>query len=149
MSNIKKIIGVSTLFLLVLGVGLFVFSKNKVSAQELPQNTNQPAGATQNQSFNYVAQPGDSYSLMARKAIQTYGIINKVNLSEAQIIFAETNITKLAGSPMLNIGQKVEIKQDLVKQWVDKAKELTKDQQAEWNVYAQHANFNTNHVGQP
>jgi hypothetical protein len=85
---------------------------------------------------------------MARKAVQTYGLENNVNLSEAQIIFAETNITRDAESPELNVGQKVEISSEKVKNWVDKAKELTEKQQAVWDQYTSGVNFNTNNVGQ-
>lgn len=148
MSNIKKIISASTLFALVIVAGFVIVGRGSVYAQELVQENNQQTNNNQSQSFNYVAQPGDSFSLMARKAIQTYGINNKVNLSEAQIIFAETNITQTAGSPVLAQGQKVEINETTVKDWVEKAKSLTAEQQAAWDVYAKQANFNTNKVGQ-
>lgn len=99
--------------------------------------------------FAYIAQPGDSYSLMARKAIQSYGIVNKVNLSQAQIIFAETMLTQEASSPSILIGQKVVIKQSTVKNWVEKAQKLSDKEKAAWNVYAQGADFNTDNVGEP
>ena len=121
---------------------------SKVVAQENQSQSNNEQQATQSQSYNYVAQSGDSYTLMARKAVQTYGIINNVNLSEAQIIFAETNITRDAESPELNVGQKVEISSEKVKSWVDKAKELTENQQSAWDQYTSGVNFNTNNVGQ-
>ncbi len=149
MSTIKKLIGASLILSLILVAGVVVLGKGTASAQELVQeNNNQQDESSQSQTFNYTAQPGDSYSLMARKAIQTYGINNKVNLSEAQIIFAETNLTQAAGSPVLLQGQKVEIKEDVVKEWVNKAKDLNAEQQAAWNVYVAHANFNTDKVGQ-
>jgi len=99
-------------------------------------------------SFDYVAQPGDSYSLMARKAVQTYGVINNVNLSGAQIIFVETNLTLAAGSPVLNLGQQVSIDGNLIAEWIEKARELSEGQQAGWQVYANVANFNTDNVGE-
>jgi len=153
-----KIIGKLTTVFVLLGLfGLaFILRPNTVNAQtqQSPQQSNQEQSNNQNSTqsqpivYQYVAQPGDSYSLMARKAIQTYGITAKVNLSEAQIIYAETNLTQDAGSPVLLKGQKVEIKEDAVKNWVEKAQKLSKAQQAAWNVYAQNANFNTNAVGQ-
>lgn len=150
MKNIKLIgAGLFTVSVMVLGL-LFVV-KGTANAQEMIQSTDQAQSSqTQQQGsvYSYVAQPGDSYSLMARKAIQTIGITNKVNLSEAQIIFAETHLTQDAGSPVLVKGQKVEIKEDAVKNWVNKAKDLSAQQQSAWNVYAQNANFNTNKVGQ-
>lgn len=101
------------------------------------------------QSYNYVAQPSDTYSQMARKAIQTYGIVNQVDLSQAQIIAAETNLTIEAGSPYLIVGQKVQINKEDVKNQVDAAKKLTDAQQADWAMYAVGVNFNTDAVGQP
>ena len=98
--------------------------------------------------YSYTAQPDDSYTKMARKAVQTYGLTAKVNLTPAGIVFAETNLTRQAGSPELNQGQKIEIKQSDVKSWVDKAKGLTEDQQAAWNYYVPFVDFNTNKVGE-
>jgi hypothetical protein len=98
--------------------------------------------------YTYTAQPGDSYTKMARKAVQTYGITEKVNLTQAGIVFAETNLTQQAGSPEINEGQKVEIKQSDVKTWVDKAKDLSDAQQAAWNQYVPFVNFDTSKVGE-
>ena len=98
--------------------------------------------------YTYVAQPGDSYTLMARKAIQTYGIKNKSKLSRAKIIAAETWLTQAAGSPALNLAEKVQIKESSVKDTVDKALKITAAEEAAWAVYVSGANFNTNAVGQ-
>lgn len=98
--------------------------------------------------YVYTAQKGDSYTQMARKAIQTYGINNKVNLAGSQIVFAETKLTQAAGSLHLEQGQKVTIKQSDVKNWVEQAQKLSDAQKAAWNYYVQFVNFNTNNVGQ-
>ena len=119
-------------------------------AEESAESTEESAEeATTAVKFDYVAQPNDSYSLMARKAVQTYGINNSVNLSGAQIIFVETNLTLVAGSPVLSLGQQVSIDGKLVSEWVTKAQALTEKQQALWQLYANSANFNTDTVGQP
>lgn len=153
MKNIK-LISIGSLITALFVISVLVFAKGSANAQALVNtDENKPPESSQSSNqaptaYTYVAQPGDSYTLMARKAIQTYGITNKVNLSQAQIIFAETNLTKEAGSPTLLLGQKVEINQDTVKNWVNKAKDLSAEQQSAWNVYAKNANFNTNKVGQ-
>ena len=98
--------------------------------------------------YSYVAQSGDSYTKMARKAVQTYGLKNKIKLSPAGIIFAETNLTRAADSPELNLGQKVEIKESTIHEWVDKAQDLTDAQEVAWNYYVQFVNFDTNNVGE-
>jgi LysM repeat protein len=71
------------------------------TTEETEEENSEEATADEG-TFDYVAQSGDSYSLIARKAVQTYGVINSVNLSGAQIIFVETNLTLAAGSPVLN-----------------------------------------------
>lgn len=98
--------------------------------------------------YEYVAQPGDSYTKMARKAVQTYGKKYEVKLSGAQIVFAETNLTIAAGSPELLIGQEVTVSEADILNWIEKAKELTDDQKAAWEVYAVNVDFNTDDIGQ-
>lgn len=112
------------------------------------QNDGQPAGQNDGAVYRYVAQPGDSYTLMARKAVQTYGKKYEVALSPAGIIYAETNMTLEAGSPELAAAQQVEISEQTVKQWAEKARKLSGAQEAAWGYYAQFADFNTDSVGQ-
>lgn len=99
-------------------------------------------------SYDYVAQPGDSYSVLARKAVQTYGFEEKVNLSQAQIVAAETNLTLAANSPLLIQGQKVSISKATVQEWVEKAEALTAVQQALWQPYTVGVNFDTSNNGE-
>ena len=152
MSQYKNIVCARFVLAMFLVVGGIVFWRGSASAQELVQDQKSTSTAESKDKaevYSYVAQPGDSYSLIARKAVQTYGLINKVKLSEAQIIFAETNITQSAGSPRLMQGEKVDIKVDTISTWAKKAEALNEKQQAAWNVYAKRANFNTDKVGQP
>ena len=106
------------------------------------------AAASKEKTYVYKAQPGDSYTQMARKAIQTYGIVNKVKLSGAQIIFAETNITKEAGWPDLNEGQEVNISRSTVKTWVKNAKNIDDTEKLAWNYYVQLVDFDTRNIGE-
>lgn len=98
--------------------------------------------------YKYVAQPGDSYSQMARKAIQTYGINEKVKLTLAQIVYAETKLTEAAGSPYLAVGQVVELKHADVKSWADSAQKLSAADANAWQTYVAYIDFNTNAVGE-
>jgi cytoskeletal protein RodZ len=107
-------------------------TEEESSESDITEETTEESATTSN--FDYVAQPGDSYSLMARKAVQ--------------IIFVETNLTLAAGSPVLNLGQQVSIDGNLVSEWIEKAQALTEEQQAEWQPYVDRANFNTNSVGE-
>lgn len=145
---------VSGIYSLSLFAGLAVMTPQVVHAHEgeehvevaqvAPKATTKPTEVT----YKYVAQSGDSYTLMARKAIQTYGIKNKVKLSRAKIIAAETWMTQEAASPYLNLSQGVELKEASVKSYVEKAQKLTADQEAAWGAYVSGANFNTSAVGQ-
>jgi len=110
--------------------------------------TSNSSSTTKEKTYTYVAQPNDTYSQMARKAIQTYGINNKVKLSQAEIIAAETSVTIAAGSPELVIGQTVVIKESAVKDAVTNAQKLTPAQESAWNVYVAGVNFDTSGVGQ-
>lgn len=112
-----------------------------------PQLVTPTAKTTPVTNYLYTAKADDSYSVLARKAIQTYGLENKVNLSGAQIIFAETNLTKIAGSPLLNKGQKLEIIKDNVKSWIEKAQKLTDSQKQAWNYYVKFVDFDTRDNG--
>lgn len=126
----------------------------RVSAHEGEDHTEvaQNEGANEERlataTYTYTAQPGDSFAAMARKAVQTYGIINKVNLSQAQIIFAETNLTIAANSPELNEGQSVAIDESAVKSWVERAEKLSNAQKAAWEAYTVGVDFNTDNVGE-
>lgn len=98
--------------------------------------------------YKYIAQPGDSYTLIARKAVQTYGLKEEVSLSRAQIIYAETHITQEVGSPLLKVSEAVSISETAVRQWVDRALELSETEESAWAVFAVSANLNTDSVGE-
>ncbi len=117
------------------------------SAQEgeVGEQVGQPEEAAD---YTYTAQVGDTYTQLARKAIQTYGIDNNVNLTQAGIVFAETNLTQEAGAGELAVEQEVTIEGDLVKKWVEAAGELSEAEQKAWDVYVPFVDFNTDNVGQ-
>lgn len=112
------------------------------------QSQEQPADTTSEVTYEYTAQPGDSYTKMARKAVQTYGLVKQVNLSQAAIIYAESTLTKAAGSPALSLGDAVSMKESDVAAVVEQAKNLTESQTAAWAVYVPYVNFNTDNVGE-
>lgn len=154
MNTIKRALRFS-LFVASLTVGLSLFggaanaTENKAAETKKTNNTAQKQPAkSEAVVYSYVAQPGDSYSEMARKAVQTYGLKYKKNTTEAGIVFAETNLTQQAGSPYLNEGQKVEFTESKVKEWFEKSQKLTPAQVQAWNAYVSDVNFTTNNIGQ-
>lgn len=116
--------------------------------KEEKQDDKKDEGRSADTTYKYVAQPGDSYSKIARKAVQTYGLKHEVKLSGAQIVYAETNLTLAAGSPVLAEGQAVSVSEADVESWVKKAQDLNDTQTKAWNYYVQFVNFNTNSVGE-
>lgn len=134
---------VSMMFVIAAALA-FGFTNRAFAHEQKTEERSAQAGIT----YSYTAQPSDSYSKVARKAVQTYGLKEKINLSQAGIIYAETNLALAAGSPALNVGQKVEIKESAIHEWVDKASKLTEAQTAAWNYYVQFVDFNTNNVGE-
>ena len=98
--------------------------------------------------YNYTAQPGDSYTVLARKAVQAYAKSEKQKLSSAQIIAAETRLTVDAGSIELNEGQTLAIDKAAVKAAVDAAKKLGATELAAWEVYVPYVDFDTSKAGQ-
>ena len=119
-----------------------------VAAAQEAEVGSQVGQEEQASNYTYTAQPGDTYTQIARKAIQTYGIDNNVNLTPAEIVFAETSLTQEVSGGELEVGQEVTINSDLVKKWTDAAGKLSKAEQAAWNAYVPFVDFNTNAVGQ-
>ena len=156
--NIKTIFAVPAIVLVGVVAAVFVaitVQTATASAQTKPDTTkNQKSNnddkkaASKDVTYKYVAQSGDSYSKIARKAVQTYGLKYKVNLSVSRIIYAETHLTQEAGSPLLNLGQEVTVSESTVKGWVEKAQKLSNDEAAKWDVYVSNVNFNTDNVGE-
>ncbi len=129
--------------------GLMAMMPATVRAHDDTEKTAKTSSAASKEIvYNYVAQTGDSYSKIARKAIQTYGIRNKVKMSHAKIIAAETWLTQEAGSPSIQAGQKIHVHEKEVKVVVDKAVKLSAAKEKAWAAYTAGVNFNTNAVGQ-
>lgn len=137
-----------------LSISIFaVFVAYPVGASSVSSNINYGSQkivkvASKEKVYSYIAQSGDSYTQMVRKAIQTYGIVHNTKLSGAQIIFAETNITKQAGWPVLKESQEITIPQSTVKSWIKNAQGMVDTEKLAWNYYVQFVDFDTNSVGE-
>lgn len=146
--NIATMIAMSVVSLMAVAVvangQTYAQDTEATTTQEKTTTTAQPAKPT---TYDFVAKPGDSYTVMARKSVQTQANKDKLKLSNEQIVFAETNLTLLAGSPSLEVGQEVKIDRATVKSWVEKATKLTDEQKAAWTPYTVNVNFDTSNVG--
>lgn len=117
--------------------------KNKTSKEEEEKMMAEKAmhGTT-----SYTAKAGDSYTKMARKAVQDYDKAADSGLSRAQVVAAETFLTVGADSPYLEVGQKVNFDSATVAKAVKKAQALNANQVAAWQVYVPYVNFDTSHI---
>lgn len=154
-TKVAAIVPISALFIVVAVVmALVVVAAMPVQAEEAKDTKTTETKKDDNKTetkpvmYNYEAQAGDSYTKMARKAVQTYGLKYDVKLSGAQIVYAETHMTLDANSPELNVGEKVSVNEADVKTWVEKARDLSDEQKAAWEVYTAGVNFNTDNVGE-
>ena len=108
------------------------------SATEQKQ-TNMPTADTNNSTakdYSVQAKAGDSYMLLARSAVTKHMKDNKVTLTGAQRIAAETTLGVAAGLPELEVGENVTFTKTALQQAVDAAKGLSIEQQAVWAPYA-------------
>jgi|GEM_PF-6404831 len=121
--------------------------KSDDEAKKDDEKTNKDSSRS-NKSYQYIAQPGDSYSVLARKAVQTFGIIEGVKLSGAEIIAAETKLTQDAGAMMLNENQSIDFDQSKVKSAIEWAQDLSESDKAAWATYVPFVEFDTRKNGE-
>lgn len=129
----KKITKMS-LFAAIFSFTLFAVSLN---ANATVNAAEEDVPTQSSSSYNYTATSGDSYTKLARMSILEYDKSNdEVLLDAAEVTAAETYLTQDAGSPYLEINQKVEISKDKVAQFVKQATELSDSSKKAWQRYA-------------
>ena len=104
-------------------------------------NSDQPKTATAAEAYRYTAKSGDSYTLLARKAVQQYSQAASTDLSPAQRIAAETVIARTAGSPDINEGATIVIDPAIVKSAVEFSQGLSAEDKAAWEIYVPSVDF--------
>ena len=91
--------------------------------------------------YSVQAKAGDSYMLLARSAVTKHIKDNKLALTGAQRIAAETTLGVAAGLPAVEVGENVTFTKTALQQAVDAAKGLSIEQQAVWAPYAENVIF--------
>ncbi len=139
-------------FGMVAAISLALISNQSASAASgsasTPSTTTQsnssapatPASQSQAQ-YTFVATSGDSLTLFARRAVDQYAKEQKVNITPAARVYAETNIVQELGSRFLNLGENVSIPRALVEKYVKSSQTLSADTVAAWDVYAAQVDF--------
>ena len=94
--------------------------------------TDPTKGQETDQTFTYVAQGGESYTTLARRAVAAID----AGLTPAERVAAETKLTAEANAEWLNEGQAVTLRKDAVRAAVTWAKGLNAEQKAVWQPYA-------------
>lgn len=132
---------------LVIGTSLASAEANGKISEDDTTTTAQtepaPAGqsATSNDGYQFTARPGDSLSLITRRAIQVYAKAQKVELSPAQAIFCETRLTQQLGNREIEIGEQINVPFKDLEACVAASRELTDAQREAWNTYAGQVDF--------
>ncbi len=147
MNMIRKLITGVLAFAVVSGVAAIAPPQTALAAAANTTAPKATAAKVTPDPYAYTAKAGDNYTLLARKAVQTYGIREKVHLSLAQIVAAETFLSSDAGFPELNLGQAVTFKAEDVKAVVKKVQALTTTQKAAWQAYVPNVDFDTRDNG--
>lgn len=126
---------------LVLGTGSAVAqdkNENNVAANE---NNNKETTA-----YQFVADRGDSQSILVRRALQLYADATNTELSEAATIYCETNIVQDLGSHWLEVGEELSVPVSSLQQYIENSRELSDQEIANWQTWANQATFNLEHV---
>ncbi len=118
---------------LSLAFGLSLLTLSLVSQTK----TSAASQAETEANYVYTAQPGDSYTELARASIIRYDLDTEdVDLNAAQVTAAETWVTQAAGSPQIYVGQEVLVSKDSVQKYADQAASLDDSAKGRWQVYA-------------
>lgn len=134
-----KLMPLAVAFALLLLIGTPVHAQE----EQAPAQNEQKAS----QNYDYVAKRSNNLTLLVRRSLQLYDESNgQISLSEAQIVYAETNIVRQLGSYGLNVGQEVNVPADLVAQFATSSQNLSEAQVAAWGRYARVASFDLSHI---
>lgn len=113
-----------------------VVAATSATAQKQTNTSTADANNDTAKDYSVQAKAGDSYMLLARGAVTKYMKDNKLALTGAQRIAAETTLGVAAGLPAVEVGQNVTFTKTALQQAVDAAKGLSTEQQAVWAPYA-------------
>lgn len=110
-------------------------SKNNDNKDENVTPATLPDGTTvreTDKAFTYTVGEGESYTTVARRAVAS----TDSKLTTAERVAAETKLTADANAELLDIGQNVELSKDTVRGAIDWAKNLSDEDKAAWQPYA-------------
>lgn len=111
-----------------------------------PNSTNSTdstnAADANTKSFKYIATSGQCLTILVRKSLIIYNKnIAKRQISNAAIIYAETNIVNDMGSREIDINETINIDNILLEKYSKLSEQLTAEQLDNWQYYADNADF--------
>lgn len=93
-------------------------------------------------SYHYIVQPCDNMTKLVRRSITLYDDGNDaIKLTEAEVIFIETNIVQEMGPRLIDIDENFEVDRTLIEKYVEQIPGLSQTAQAAWSRYADTATF--------
>ncbi len=116
-------------------------SSSSQAKEASPKSVEKDKATRTTKDFSFTAVSGDSYCLLARRAISEYAANAKLNLLPTQRIAAETTLTAAADFPQINVGQVVNYTAASIKDAVSASQMLSEAQLASWLPYANLAEF--------
>lgn len=123
-------------FCLLLAVG----PSNKTHAQEA-SDASKPV-----ETYEYTAKSGDNLTYLVRKSVQLYAEAKNIDLNNAQKLYCETNVVQKLGSRQIDINEKISVPFAQLQKYLTTSRELSKAQQAAWQVYASNVDFELKNI---
>lgn len=93
-------------------------------------------------SYNYIVQPCGNMSVLVRRSVTLYDEGNdSIELTQAQVLFVETNVVQQMGPRLLDINENFEVSTSLMENYIAQAPGLSAAAINAWDGYASTANF--------
>lgn len=93
--------------------------------------------------YEYEVKSGNNLTILVRRALQLFDQAKaEIQLSEAQMIYCETNIVQSMGAPdLIYPGDAIKVDAEQVADFAASSQDLTPAQTAAWQFYADQADF--------
>lgn len=123
-------------------LGMF-FTTSQAAAQTAEVTPNDQAEKIVEEFDVYTAVQGDNVTELVRRSIIEFDQTNdEIELTAAQVVFAETNIVQeMMCGDVLHVGQEVSVSKSKIENYSNKSLDLATTEIANWDLYAQNASL--------
>lgn len=141
-------------FISLLSIAFMLLGSSGVNAQAVDEQPNSETQQTQvepsfvPETYNYTVQECNNYTLLIRNSVQLYDQANdSVELSQAQVIYAETNIAQaVEAADIIFPNEEIKIDSELVAKYAASSQDLSSGQISAWQSYVANARFNLEEI---